>query len=392
MKRVILVLAMLLVPAALAAQEKDASVAANQQGSTSSTSTTSLAAHADDATTAPSPTLFSDASTGEPASATSAPQTSSTSTSTQSETPTRPPIQGSMVGYIDDPIVESQIRVRFDAAFDNDAPDRAEFFYAKCGCYRGLPSSQGLDPKAPGPPPGSAVIIPTSLNFQQLYFYGEFAPVHRFSVFTEIPLRWIQAQGLFTPQSNGPFPNEGGLSDVMAGFKFAAVASESTYLTFQFRGYFPSGDASKGLGTNHYSVEPELLLYHRFSPALTLEGQVGDWHPIGGSAGVPTTSSNGFAGDIFTYGIGPSYRLISRDRIQFAPVVELVGWSVLGGLQTPTQKGQPADASGTNIVNLKVGFRTNVGLHSSFYVGFGHSLTHDIWYKEIVRAEYRYAF
>jgi len=93
----------------------------------------------------------------------------------------------------------------------------------------------------------------------------------------------------------------------MAGFKFAAVDSESTYVTFQFKSYFPSGDASKGLGTNHYIIEPSLLVYHSFSPRLSVEGQLGDWHPIDGSAGVPTTSSEGFAGDVFFYGIGPGY-------------------------------------------------------------------------------------
>ncbi len=51
---------------------------------------------------------------------------------------TKPKIPGSMVGYIDNPIVQNQIRIRFDAAFDDQFPDRSEFFYAKCGCYRHL--------------------------------------------------------------------------------------------------------------------------------------------------------------------------------------------------------------------------------------------------------------
>jgi hypothetical protein len=43
-------------------------------------------------------------------------------------------------------------------------------------------------------------------------------------------------------------------------------------------------------------------------------------------------------------------------------------------------------------VNAKLGARTAVGAHSSFYIGYGHQLTHAVWYKEIVRAEYRYSF
>jgi hypothetical protein len=315
---------------------------------------------------------------------------------------TNPKIPGSMVGYIDNPIVDSEIRIRFDDAFDDQFPDRSEFFYAKCSCYTHLNQSvlpqalqMAYDSKAPGPGLG----VPNSINFQQLFMNVEYSPQRRFSGFVEVPIRWLQPQGFqpLPPASLGflPFSSQSGLSDVTAGFKFAAVASEGTYLTFQFKSYFPSGDASKGLGTSHYSVEPSLLLYQQVSNRFTLEGQMGDWHPIGGSAGVPITNSEGFAGDIFFYGIGPSYKLYSRNHIQIAPVVELFGWHVLNGFQT--LPGGPVDlaaseASGMNIVNLKFGVRTNIGFHNSFYIGFGQALTHDDWYKHIVRLEYRYSF
>lgn len=315
---------------------------------------------------------------------------------------TRPKIPGSMVGYIDNPIVESQIRIRFDDAFEDEFPDRSEFVYAKCGCYTHLnnpqlPSSLQLayDPHAPGPRLG----VPNSINYQQLFLNLEYSAHRRFSAFVEVPIRWLQPQGFKSapPASLGflPFSNQSGLGDVTAGFKFAAVASEGTYVTFQFKSYFPSGDPSKGMGTNHYSVEPSLLLYHSLSDSLTLEGQIGDWHPLWGSAGVPTSSSEGFAGDVFFYGIGPSYRLYNRNRVQIAPVVELFGWHVLGGFQT--LPGGPVDLAasevgGMNIVNLKFGVRTYIGARNSFYVGFGQALTHDDWYKHIVRLEYRYSF
>src|SRR5512133_3451572 len=79
--------------------------------------------------------------------------------------------RGSMVGYIDDAIIESKVRVRFDAGFHDTVPDRAEFFYAKCGCY-----ADAGDPDAPGPRPGSA----KDLNFQQLNVHGEYAVNERF--------------------------------------------------------------------------------------------------------------------------------------------------------------------------------------------------------------------
>lgn len=291
----------------------------------------------------------------------------------------KPKIPGSMVGYIDNPIPESQVRIRFDAGFHDNAPDRAEFFYAQCGCN---------GPNAPGPKPG----LVADLNFQQLYLRAEYAPISRFSIFTEVPVRWIQPQA-FVPNTGGTFPSQAGLSDVVAGFKFAALASSGHYLTFQFQASFPSGDASKGLGTNHYSVAPELLYYQRISNRVALEAMVGDTHPIGGSN---FTFSDGvtsnFAGDVFSYGVGPSYVLYDGDRVQFAPVIELVGWSVLGGLETNPKLLEVVSADGINIVNIKVGARTAIGTHNSVYIGYGHQLTHDVWYKEIVRVEYRYSF
>jgi hypothetical protein len=328
--------------------------------------------------------------------AASDPQQANTNQSPPAPAPveTRRKIPGSMVGYIDNPIVENQIRVRFDAAFEDQFPDRSEFFYAKCACYRGLQTAipPAFDPNAPGPGPG----VPTAINYQQLMINVEYSPHRRFSAFAEVPIRWLQAQGF---QPIPPFPgfsNQSGLSDVTAGFKYAAVASEGTYLTFQLKSYFPSGDASRGLGTNHYSVEPSLLLYHALSERWTVEGQIGDWHPIGGSAGVPISGSEGFAGDVFFYGIGPSYKLYQGNHIGLVPVVELFGWHVLSGFQTQpvtgTTDGAASEVSGMDIVNLKAGVRTNIGFHSSVYVGFGQALTHDDWYKHLIRAEYRYSF
>jgi hypothetical protein len=293
----------------------------------------------------------------------------------------RPPIDASMVGYIDNAIVGSEVRIRFDAAFHDAFPDRAEFIYAKCGCYR-----NAGDLSAPGPGPG----IPNNVNFQILSFMGEYAANRRFSAFVEIPFRWIQPQGIapISPTPAPAFPNGAGISDVQAGLKFAMLASSRHYLTAQLLSYFPSGDSRSGLGTHHYSLEPALLYYQRLSDRFAIEGELGGWLPIGGSSGLGTNSSQRFAGNLFFYGIGPSYTLISGERFRLAPVIELVGWNVTGGLQT----GTPLNASGTNILNLKIGARMGFGEHSSLYVGYGKALTTADWYEQIVRVEYRYSF
>jgi hypothetical protein len=286
---------------------------------------------------------------------------------------------GSSTGYIDDAIIGSEIRFRVDADFNLPNPDRAEFFYAKCGCYRNGPTP--ADPNAPGPGPG----IAKSANLQELQLHLEYAPKRRISVFVETPVRFIQ----FTPVVTGTLANGSGVGDVRAGFKYAVLAGENRYLTFQMRAYFPSGDALRGLGTNHYSVEPTLLYYQRFGERLAVSSEFGDWHPIGGSSGIPYTTQNGFAGDILIYGLGAGYDVVTKENYRVTPVVEFVGWSILSGLVTgPTFPS----TSGVTIANIKIGARLSTGNHHSFYVGYGRELTHSSWYTNIVRFEYRFAF
>jgi hypothetical protein len=322
-------------------------------------------------------------------------------TSTKPRSEPKPKIPGSMVGYIDNAIVGSEIRLRMDAGFHDSAPDRAEYFYPQCACD---------GPGAPGPDfPGAS----NNVNFQQIYLEAEYAPVSRFSIFTEVPFRGVEPQpnsfiaNSFTPGVDFPSLRANvGISDVRAGIKLSLAASYNHALTFQLRTYFPSGNGSRGLGTDHYAIEPSLLYYQRLSTRWAVESQIGDWHPFGGSLGtVGTEAPKGFAGDVFFYGIGPSYQLISRESVTVAPVVELFGWYVIGGLQStiipfpsatcgngsPTG-GCSTDAGGTNIINLKAGVRTSFGDRNSVYVGFGQAVTHSVWYEHIVRAEYRYTF
>jgi hypothetical protein len=291
----------------------------------------------------------------------------------------RPRLQGSYTGYIENAIVGNQIRFRFDAGFDIQNPDRAEFFYAKCGCYRSA-KPPAYDPNAPGPGPGIAL----KLNSQELHLNLEYAPFQRLSFFADVPERSIE----FTSVTGGALNNASGFGDFQAGLKFAFVATPQTYVTFQMGAFMPTGNALRGLGTNHYSIEPMLLFNQRLSDHVTLAGQFGDWHPIGGSAGV--ASPNGFAGDILIYGIGAGYDFATVSESHITPVLEFVGWSVRGGFATTA--ANPVLASGTNIVNGKLGFRYSFHSHNSIYAGFGEAFTNAHWYKEILRLEYRYAF
>jgi hypothetical protein len=298
----------------------------------------------------------------------------------------RPRRRGTMVGYIEDAVVSSKVRIRFDVGWEINAPDRAEFFYAKCGCY----IDAGADPEAPGPRPGATI----DMDYRQLYVQGEFAVTDRFSAYAEFPFRWIQPNS-FAPESIPPgltpFGNQSGASDLRAGVKIAFVSEAANVVTGRVQAFVPTGEASSGLGTDHWSIEPALLMYNRLSERFVIESQIGWWHPFEGANGSPLSTDEDWAGDVLFYGIGPSVEIYRGDRVRFAPVVELVGWRVLGGFQSAAPFPPPTEAEGINIVNLKIGARTSWD-RNSFYVGFGKALTDDVWYDEILRFEYRVSF
>lgn len=298
--------------------------------------------------------------------------------------------RGSMVGYVDDASIGSQVRIRFDAGFDGRRPDRAEFFYAKCGCYRGLADALPAfyDPDAPGPAPG----VVTEYDFRQLYLEGEVAVHPRVGLFVEVPVRWVEPSA-FVP-GLGSFGSTSGLGDIRTGIKLAIIQTGEATLTAQVRGDFASGDAGKGLGTNHGTIVPALLYFQRLGERATFESQFGSHHPLSGSAGVPTASDDKFAGDVIYYGAGVAYEVYSGPAVRVAPVVEFVGWHVLGGFQTeiPGTVGVATPTEGLDIVNLKIGGRVTMQDRTSVYVGYGKKLTDNGWYNDILRVELRYGF
>jgi hypothetical protein len=283
-------------------------------------------------------------------------------------------------GYVDSALISTLVRFRADAAYDDNVPDRAEFFYGKCGCFRVL----GADPHAPGPPK-----LEKRVDYQDLSTYLELAATDRLSGFVEIPVRFLN------PEVNN---NAKGLSDINAGFKWAFLSSDDRVVTFQLRTYAPTGDAESGLGTGHASLEPAVLLFQRLTERLILEGELRDWIPIDGTD---------FAGDIVRYGVSLSYEACRTERLRACPVVEFVGWTILNGRQLPIPPNLPLtpqgfattvipaqEAGGETIVNAKLGLRLKFGEseRTDLYVGYARALTGTFWYKDMMRLEYRLRF
>jgi hypothetical protein len=281
-----------------------------------------------------------------------------------------PVISNSTVGYVDSAIPGNQLRLRFDAGYSNPTPSRGEFFYTR-------------SPTFPG---GQAEI---SVNFQELSIYAEALLDDRFSLFAEVPVRFLN------PTVD---QNVKGLGDVNFGFKWAFFEEDQRVLTFQVRGYAPTGNGPIGLGTSHFSLEPALLGYSRLTDQLCTEGEFRIVVPISDTPAVPGAVSGGsanFASTILRYGIGVSYDVYQTEQFIVAPVTEVIGWTFLNGKKTINplgNSGMDVSAAGDTIIYLKAGARLKLRDVGDLYVGYGHSLTGERMYRDIVRAELRFAF
>ena len=199
-------------------------------------------------------------------------------------------------GYIDNPIVGTWLRVRYDDANNGQRPDRAEFFYAR---YRTV-----TNPSGPGPGPvSSQVRTPNRIDYQLLSAYAELLLFPRLSGFIELSAlkNFITYPGI---DPAGGFPNivtsDAGLGDTIAGFKYLLHEDEDRYLTAQFKTYIPTGNSHLGLGTHHVSLEPGLLYLSRLSDRAYFQGELRYWIPVNGTD---------FAGNVLRYGAGFGYDL-----------------------------------------------------------------------------------
>ena len=109
--------------------------------------------------------------------------------------------------------------------------------------------------------------------------------------FVEAPVRFLNQE------VNG---NTAGLGDMNAGLKVALVQGEDGLVTFQFRTWFPTGAASRGLGTRHVSLEPALLFNYQLAERWRLEGELRYWAAVGGQDVPALASALTWLGEYFS--------------------------------------------------------------------------------------------
>lgn len=263
------------------------------------------------------------------------------------------------VGYIDSAVIQSQARFRADATYGIDKVNRGEYLWA-------WPSAVSN-----GPPS-----VESNVDYQRYSAYFEYAVANNFSAFIESGILALN------PEING---NTTGVGDIQAGFKYGLIQDEDTLVTFQMKFYADNGDAARGLGTGHFSVEPGILFLQQFD-CFVLEGEFKHWASIDGT--------DPFEGSLIQYGLGGSTSLEPWGLPDVRPVVELVGWTFLNGRADRQTPGGiiAEDAEGHTIVNAKVGTRLRVTDSTDVYLGYGRSLTGQRFYEDIFRAELRLAF
>lgn len=285
--------------------------------------------------------------------------------------------------YIESALPATQARLRFDAGYGMNRPDRAEFFYAKCGCFN-FAQRPLFDPNARGPqgvPPGTPE---TGVDYQELTPYFEFAVTNRWSVFADIPVRWIN------PDVNR---NAAGIADISFGTKYAFILNERRAVSAYFRTIAPSGRSRSGLGTANWWVEPGILWLEQLTCRWQVFGEIRDQ--------IPVDRQSDFTGNVLRYGLGTNYVVADGRWGYVAPMVEFVGWTVLSGKESFPYPPGLENSSGQTIVNAKFGVRIGLGqstpgaaypTRSDLYIGYARSLTGAVWYQDLFRLEYRFFF
>jgi|GEM_PF-7034464 len=252
----------------------------------------------------------------------------------------------------------NNFRLKMNAAYGLQTPDRAEYLWAKIG--------------GPGP------MLPESRvdyqNFDAIYEAGG----KRFSFVTDIPLHYVH------PQNNA---SGAGIGNISLAPKVVLVSGNDWQITQIFRTYLPTGGTSRGTSNGLVSLEPGVLVRYRWSPRTYVHSQIKYWVPLTGD---PIASGN-----VFNYGLGVSHVLHETDTFAIIPVLEAIGWTVGGG--TATLPSGLIESANTTFVNIQPGARFVLGPKGDlglceFGIAGGFCTNVTGWYQEQFTVEFRWSW
>ncbi len=217
-------------------------------------------------------------------------------------------------------------------------------------------------------------------RLQQFYVYQE-AAGPRGSFFIEYPYRQLNPSWM---------PTQAGFTDLNFGVKSLFFDCELLQLSFQFRTYTPTGNGTLGLGTGHFSLDPSILASLKLGPDAYLQGQYGNWIPIGGNSSL--------SGGVFYWLTSLNEVLwYARPDSPLIATLEMDGWSFENGGYTGSLRanGKPhvvEKGGGVSYFNIGPGLRQVICNRLDFGGAITWSTSDIHWAQPWFRFELRFLF
>ncbi len=265
--------------------------------------------------------------------------------------------------FVDGARPVTQTEVRWNGFRNGHFPDRSEYLFARAdGKGRGPMVLAG---RLPGGP----------INYDDLILITETAK-DKLSAIIEMPYRAV------SPYS---YAHGAGFGDMAIGTKTLLFDCELLQVSLQMKTYLPIGNAFKGVGTGHVSLEPSLLFALKLHKECYLQGQVSEWIPIGGDpAYMGSILHSHFSCNHVIHRFGPDIPVVGT--------MELNTYSFQDGAYTDPVLGAFQKSSGTTYVSAGPGIR--LFFCDKLDIGFGAalSLTGDHFARQMYRTSVRFRF
>ncbi len=263
---------------------------------------------------------------------------------------------------------QTQQSIGWDAGRNLTNPDRAEYFWARADG-----KGAGPNPANHGNPNG--LLGESSVNYNDLWLYTE-AALGNIGTFVYMPYRSLDGELV---------GHAAGFSDMQVGTKTLLFDCELLQIAFEFRTFIPIGDAAKGLGTGHVSLEPGLIVGLKLGPETYFQGQVEEWIPIGGDPD--------YEGALLEYHMSVNQVLCRiLPDVPLVGTAELSGWSFQHGLYTDPVLGPGQRASGGTYIAIGPGLRLFICDKIDFGIGTSFAVTDRHFADQLFRTEFRWRF
>jgi hypothetical protein len=283
----------------------------------------------------------------------------------------------------------TQMRLRWDSAFEFKDPDRGEFFWAKENLgkvVQQVPNAGGR-PNVPGKGPG---FVAKKVDFEELKLYTEGA-TGTVGAFVEVPYREVSATPGAAADPAVSVSSQSNFADITAGTKTLLLDCELVQIGLQFKTYIPVGSTAKGFSTGHVSLEPALLFNLKIGPATYLQAETAYWIPIGGD-------------QIYQSNVWHSHLSLNHicwqpcHDLQIIGTAELNEWTFYGGAYTIPDFGSTVGgtvfghSATTSMLSVGPGIRGVVCDKFDLGVGSAFAVTGTRMAREMIRADLRIRF